>query len=119
MVGTGQPATLLAYGLRGNLFRSTDFGDTWSPVELKATRGPLEFGLANATVLADGSVVLVGNGGSVMRSIDGGQTFDVYNRPDRISLSGVTANAQGNLILVGQGGVRVSSPTGAGSTQQQ
>ncbi|SQF97657.1 BNR/Asp-box repeat-containing protein [Paucimonas lemoignei] len=117
-VGTGQPGTLLVYGLRGNLFRSTDFGDSWTPIELKAARGPLEFGLSNATVLEDGSVVLVGNGGSVMRSTDDGQTFEVFNRPDRISLSGVTANAQGNLILVGQGGVRLTSPTGAESTQQ-
>ncbi|EPN01042.1 BNR/Asp-box repeat-containing protein, partial [Pseudomonas syringae pv. actinidiae ICMP 19070] len=29
-----------------------------------------------------------------------------------------TANLQGNLILVGQGGVRVTSPTGAETTQQ-
>ncbi len=63
-------------------------------------------------------MVLVGNGGSVMRSTDDGQTFEVFNRPDPISLSGVTANAQGNLILVGQGGVRLTSPTGAESTQQ-
>ena len=117
-VGTGQPGTLLVYGLRGNLFRSTDFGDTWSPIELRGARGPLEFGLSNASVLDDGSLVLVGNGGSVMRSTDDGQSFQVFNRPDRISLSGVTANAQGNLILVGQGGVRVTSPTGAESTQQ-
>ena len=117
-IGTGQPGTLLVYGLRGNLFRSTDFGDNWTPIELKGARGPLEFGLSNATVLEDGSLVLVGNGGSVMRSHDEGQTFQVYNRPDRISLSGVTADAQGNLILVGQGGVRVTSPTGAESTQQ-
>jgi len=117
-IGTGQPGTLLVYGLRGNLYRSTDFGDTWEPIELKAARGPLEFGLANATLLEDGSLVLVGNGGSVMRSTDDGLTFQVYSRPDRISLSGVTANAQGNLILVGQGGVRVTSPTGAESTQQ-
>jgi photosystem II stability/assembly factor-like uncharacterized protein len=117
-IGTGKPGTLLVYGLRGNLFRSTDFGDSWSPIELQAARGPLEFGLSNAAVLEDGSLVLVGNGGSVMRSTDDGQTFQVYNRPDRISLSGVTADAQGNLILVGQGGVRVTSPTGAESTQQ-
>lgn len=117
-IGTGQPATLLVYGLRGNLYRSTDFGDSWEPIELQATRGPLEFGLSNAARLDDGSLVLVGNGGSVMRSADDGLTFKVYNRPDRISLSGVTADAQGNLILVGQGGVRVSSPTGAESTQQ-
>jgi photosystem II stability/assembly factor-like uncharacterized protein len=117
-IGTGQPSTLLVYGLRGNLLRSSDFGDTWQPIELKAARGPLEFGLSSAALLADGSLVLVGNGGSVMRSTDDGLTFKVYNRPDRISLSGVTADAKGNLILVGQGGVRVTSPTGAESTQQ-
>ncbi len=118
VIGTASPSTLLAYGLRGNLFRSADFGDTWQPIELKGARGPLEFGLASASLLADGSVVLVGNGGSVMRSSDDGETFQVFNRPDRISLSGVTSNLQGNLILVGQGGVRVTSPTGAETTQQ-
>jgi photosystem II stability/assembly factor-like uncharacterized protein len=113
VIGTARPSTLLAYGLRGNLFRSTDFGDTWTQVELAAARGPLEFGLANASLLSDGSLVLVGNGGSVVRSRDDGQSFEVFNRPDRISLAGVTANDQGNLVLVGQGGVRLSSPTGA------
>ena len=113
VIGTAQPATLLAYGLRGNLFRSTDFGSTWEPVELKAARGALEFGLAGATLLDDGSIVIVGNGGSVVRSSDDGQSFSVFNRPDRISVSGVTAAGNGNLILVGQGGVRVSMPTGA------
>lgn len=119
VIGTAQPATLLAYGLRGNLFRSSDFGDSWSQVELNATRGPLEFGLANASLLADGSLVLVGNGGSVLRSTDDGRTFRIFNRPDRVSLSGVTANDQGNLILVGQGGVRLTSATGAELNQQQ
>ncbi|RXT72083.1 hypothetical protein B1F67_19130, partial [Pseudomonas syringae] len=118
VIGTAQPSTLLAYGLRGNLFRSSDFGDSWQPVELKGARGPIEFGLASATLLADGSLVLVGNGGSVMRSTDDGETFAVFNRPDRISLAGVTGNSQGNLILVGQGGVRLTSPTGADTTQQ-
>ncbi|RMQ44908.1 BNR/Asp-box repeat-containing protein [Pseudomonas cichorii] len=118
VTGTAQSSTLLAYGLRGNLFRSSDFGDNWETIPLEAARGPLEFGLANATLLADGSLVLVGNGGSVMRSSDDGQTFQIFNRPDRISLAGVTTNDRGNLILVGQGGVRVTSPTGAETTQQ-
>jgi len=113
VIGTGQPATLLAYGLRGNLFRSADFGNTWEAVELNAARGALEFGLSGATVLDDGSLVIVGNGGSVVQSHDHGQTFSVFNRPDRISLSAVTAAGNGNLILAGQGGVRASSPTGA------
>ncbi|WP_177413664.1 YCF48-related protein [Pseudomonas sp. Larv2_ips] len=113
VISTAQPHTLLAYGLRGNLYRSTDFGSTWEQVELNAARGALEFGLSGATLLDDGSLVVVGNGGSVVVSHDDGQTFSVFNRPDRISLSAVTATGNGNLILVGQGGVRVASAAGA------
>jgi photosystem II stability/assembly factor-like uncharacterized protein len=113
VIGTAQPNTLLAYGLRGNLYRSTDFGSTWEQVELQAARGSLEFGLSGATLLDDGSIVIVGNGGSVISSSDNGETFTVFNRPDRISVSAVTAAGNGNLILAGQGGVRATSPTGA------
>ncbi|MFC6340010.1 hypothetical protein GIR22_07565 [Pseudomonas sp. CCM 7891] len=118
VIGTAQPRTLLVYGLRGNLFRSTDFGNTWAPVALNAVRGALEFGLSGATLLDDGSLVVVGHGGSVVVSHDDGQTFSVFNRPDRISLSAVTAAGNGNLILVGQGGVRVATPTGAKPVKQ-
>ncbi|MFJ2486371.1 WD40/YVTN/BNR-like repeat-containing protein [Pseudomonas sp. NPDC087639] len=113
VIGTAQPQTLLAYGLRGNLYRSTDFGSTWEQVELKAARGSLEFGLSGATLLEDGSIVIVGNGGSVISSSDNGETFSVFNRPDRISLSSVTAAGDGNLILTGQGGVHTTQPNGA------
>lgn len=112
-IGTAQPNTVLAYGLRGNLFRSADFGTTWEPVELNATRGALEFGLSGATLQDDGSLVIVGNGGSVVVSHDDGQTFSVFNRPDRISLSSVTSAGNGDLILVGQGGVRSATSAGA------
>ncbi|MDD1968911.1 YCF48-related protein [Pseudomonas putida] len=117
-VGTAQSNTLLAYGLRGNLFRSNDFGSTWEPIALQGERGPLEFSIANASVLPDNSIVLVGNGGSVMRSTDDGETFTVSNRSDRLSLSGVAEDNKGNLILVGQGGVHLTSPTGADVAQQ-
>jgi photosystem II stability/assembly factor-like uncharacterized protein len=113
VIGTAQPQTLLAYGLRGNLYRSTDFGSTWEQVELKAARGALEFGLSGATLLEDGSIVIVGNGGSVISSSDNGETFSVFNRPDRISLSSVTAAGDGNLILSGQGGLHTTQPNGA------
>ena len=117
-VGTAEANTLLVYGLRGNLFRSTDFGTTWGPVPLQGERGPLEFSIANASLTPDNAIVLVGNGGSVMRSTDDGKSFTVANRPDRLSLSGVAEDDKGNLVLVGQGGVRVTSPTGADRAQQ-
>lgn len=113
VISTAQAQTLLAYGLRGNLYRSADFGSTWEQVELNAARGALEFGLSGATLLEDGAIVVVGNGGSVVVSHDDGQTFSVFNRPDRISLSAVTSAGNGNLILAGQGGVRVATLAGA------
>jgi photosystem II stability/assembly factor-like uncharacterized protein len=111
-IGTSSANTVLAYGLRGNLYRSTDFGNTWQQVKLLSDSGPLEFGLANASLLKDGTVVIVGHGGSVLTSKDSGRTFSVVNRADRASLSGVTDDAAGNLILVGQGGVHVADSTG-------
>ncbi|SFP81853.1 WD40/YVTN/BNR-like repeat-containing protein [Pseudomonas borbori] len=119
-LGTSEPGSLLAYGLRGHLFRSADFGDSWQQIELNTpNNGPLEFGLADGNLLADGSVVVVGHGGTVLKSSDGGRVFSLLNRVDRLSLAGVTALDNGNLILVGQGGVHVASPTGAGLGQQQ
>ncbi len=118
-LGTREPGTLLAYGLRGHLFRSADFGDSWQRIELNTPRnGPLEFGLADGNLLADGSIVVVGHGGSVLKSSDGGRSFSLFNRADRISLAGVTALDNGNLILVGQGGAHAASPTGADLGQQ-
>ena len=117
VIGTDQPRTLLAYGLRANLYRSTDFGDTWEKISLQTARAPLEFGLANATLLDDGSLVLVGNGGTVLRSSDDGATFKVFNRADRLALAGASGLSDGNLILVGQGGAHFASATGAERTQ--
>ncbi|WP_225422537.1 WD40/YVTN/BNR-like repeat-containing protein [Pseudomonas huaxiensis] len=116
-IGTAQPQTLLAYGLRGNLYRSSDFGDTWQQISLKATRGTLEFGLSSATLLDDGSLVLVGNGGTVLRSSDDGVTFSVFNRADRLALAGASGLPDGNLILVGQGGAHFAAATGAERAQ--
>lgn len=117
VIGTAQGQTLLAYGLRANLYRSTDFGDSWQQIKLNAERGPLEFGLSNATLLDDGSLVLVGNGGTVLRSSDDGATFSVFNRADRLALAGASGLSDGNLILVGQGGAHFASASGAERTQ--
>ena len=116
-LGTGEAGGLLVYGLRGHMFRSADFGATWQQIELKGAAGRLEFGLSNGAVLKDGSVVVVGHGGSVLKSTDKGHNFAVINRADRLSLSAVSADAKGNLILVGQGGVHVATPTGTAPQQ--
>ena len=119
-LGTDEAGTLLVYGLRGHLFRSADFGLSWEQIRLNtANNGPLEFGLSDGNRLADGSIVVVGHGGTVLKSTDNGRSFSVTNRVDRLSLAGIAAMDNGNLILVGQGGVHLASPTGADLGQQQ
>jgi len=118
-LGTASANTLVAYGLRGNLFRSTDFGKSWQQIKLLSESGPLEFGLANGSLLKDGNLVIVGHGGSVLTSKDAGRAFTVVNRADRASLAGATDDAAGNLVLVGQGGVHLATPTGVEPGKKQ
>ncbi|UTW09969.1 hypothetical protein KDW96_20005 [Pseudomonas benzenivorans] len=119
-LGTGEADGLLVYGLRGHLFHSADFGDNWQQIVVDTpNNGALEFGLADGGLLADGSIVVVGHGGTVLKSTDNGRHFSLTNRPDRLSLAGVTALDNGNLILVGQGGVHAATPTGAELGQQK
>ena len=119
VVGGGKPGTVVAFGLRGHLFRSADFGDSWQAIALLDDGHPIESGLADGNLLPDGRIVVVGHGGTVLSSDDNGQSFKLFSRPDRRSLSGVVANPNGDLVLVGQSGVKVVSPTGADLTAQQ
>ncbi|SCX77088.1 MULTISPECIES: WD40/YVTN/BNR-like repeat-containing protein [Pseudomonas] len=110
-LGTARNDTLLIYGLRGNLYRSADFGDTWRAVSLRSAAGELVFGLNGGTLQGDGTLVLVGHGGSVLSSVDDGRSFTVFNRPDRQSLSSVADDSAGRLVLVGQGGIHATGLT--------
>ncbi|MDL2199656.1 YCF48-related protein [Halopseudomonas aestusnigri] len=104
--GTGSDNVVLVWGLRGNMFRSTDFGDTWEQVELLTpNNGPLEATLLGGGLSGDGKLVVVGAGGVVLSSTDGGNSFDVMTRPDRIALASAKALGDGELLLVGQHGV--------------
>ncbi|MBF7731467.1 hypothetical protein ISX93_15480 [Pseudomonas sp. N040] len=106
-----QSRSLLVFGLRGSLFRSTDFGDSWQQITLPGSGSePFNFGLAGASALPDGSIVLVGNGGSVAVSHDDGLSFSVVNAPDRQPISSVVAGPDGQLLTVGQGGVQLIQP---------
>lgn len=113
VVSGGEPGVVVAFGLRGHLFRSADFGDSWQAIDLLDGSDVVESGLADGNLLPDGRIVVVGHGGTVLSSEDKGQSFKLFSRPDRRSLSGVVANPDGNLVLVGQSGVRVVSPSGA------
>ncbi len=105
---TQQADTLVVYGLRGHLYRSDDFGDSWQDISLQTPQGgTLQFGLADGALLDDGRLLVVGHGGAVLVSNDNGQSFSVSLREDRFSYAGVAMRPDGRLILVGQGGVHI------------
>jgi photosystem II stability/assembly factor-like uncharacterized protein len=99
---------LLAYGLRGNLFHSTDRGGTWEPLESGTSTT-----LTTGTLLRDGTVMLAGQGGTVLLRPPGASDFHDAASPDRRVISGVAQKADGSLLLVGLGGVRAADAAGA------
>jgi len=94
---------LLVFGLRGHLYRSADFGTSWQPVI-----GKNQMTLAGGNISDDGRIVLVGAVGAVLRSSDGGLSFDEAMLPERLSLSSALWRGD-RQVLVGQGGIRVIS----------
>jgi photosystem II stability/assembly factor-like uncharacterized protein len=107
--GTGEPNVLLVWGLRGNMFRSEDFGDSWDQVRLMTPgNGPLEATLSGGSRTADGSIVVVGAGGTILVSKDRGRNFQVTTRPDRVGLASAKILDNGNLVLVGQRGAMMA-----------
>jgi photosystem II stability/assembly factor-like uncharacterized protein len=99
---------VIAYGLRGAVFRSEDGGVHWTKVNLT---------FASFTAgrrLADGSLLLVDEGGGVWRSTDAGKSFTAVPRPDGPGLSGVVEAAPGLLVISSDHGnfrVALASPS--------
>ncbi|BAI75405.1 hypothetical protein AZL_c01120 (plasmid) [Azospirillum sp. B510] len=65
---------LLAYGLKGNAYRSADRGDHWDKVEM-----PSETGIS-AITQSGGQALAVDQAGAVLESRDGGRRFALVRR---------------------------------------
>ena len=106
-LGTGNVNEVLAFGLRGNTFISTDLGRSWKAV-------PNEGGttLNDGAVSDDGRITLVGNSGAVLMSTNGGESFRPYFRDDREGVMGVVPLSGTDLLLVGEGGLEITDVRG-------
>ena len=90
---------LLAFGLRGQIYRSTDDGENWRPVVTGIERS-----VGGGAFLSDDYAVLVGAVGNLLFSDDGGMSFSAGSLERRVNLSAV-AGAAGTIVAVGQGGI--------------
>ena len=97
----GNERTLLAYGLRGTVLRSTDGGRNW-----KQTPTNVPAGLTAGTFTSDGRIVLVSQAGHVLASQDDGATFQPLQLQGALPAAAVAAPAGGTLIVGGPRGTR-------------
>jgi photosystem II stability/assembly factor-like uncharacterized protein len=100
----GRPGTLVAYGLRGNAFRSHDAGKTWEKSETGITTG-----ITAGTLLPDGRFVLVSQGGQILVSADNARTFTQVPVARPAPLFGVAAVDGKGIATVGARGVRIDA----------
>lgn len=98
---TGKPGAVLVFGLRGNVFRSTDGGDSWTKVELG-----LPLSITASTVTANGQLVLVSQAGHVLVSADDGASFHPQPNPALAPVSAAQVASGGALVLAGTRGLR-------------
>jgi photosystem II stability/assembly factor-like uncharacterized protein len=88
--------SVLAYGMRGNVYRSEDDGTTWKqvPFDSKAT-------LNGGSVAKDGRIVLAGNRGLIAVSSDDGRSFSFIHAPEGTSISQALIVDDGSLVYTG------------------
>ena len=92
--------TLLVFGLRGHLYRSTDAGVNWNKIDINTTER-LTAGLG----LADG-IVISATGGRYLLSRDNGATFQSRSLEQRQGIAAISTVADDGLVLVGEFGVK-------------
>lgn len=92
--------TLIAAGLRGNVFRSTDLGQSWQEVKLDQTA-------TLNSVLTDeaGHVYLTGNAGTLLVSQDDGISFTLVPTQDSKAILNAVA-VKDQLVIVTEAGIR-------------
>ena len=103
---------LLAYGLRGNVWRSAAGSGTWEKV---ATPAPVT--LTGGTLLADGRMVLVDEAGKLLVSRDSGQSFATVSLKQTASFTDVVQTRDGSLVLSSaRGAMHVPAAAVAGTS---
>lgn len=102
--------TVVAFGLRGNAWRSADAGTSWTRVDAGQ-----DVSIAAGRTLKDGSLVLGDESGRLLRSTDDGATLAPMPVPPVAGLTGLVQAADGALILSGPRGLTRIEPANLAS----
>lgn len=102
---TGDSAHLVAFGLRGNAFRSTDLGEHWEALPL-----PTQSSINAGAITADGRLALATQTGQLLLGAVNQSTFTVshFNRPALLTSVVVDDDA---IVAAGSNGVQKTALT--------
>ncbi|MCY1263193.1 Ycf48-like protein [compost metagenome] len=95
-----EPGVVLAYGLRGHVFRSGDGGASWTKVETG-----LPVSITASARGADGRLYLFSQAGHVLASDDLGVSFRPLDIGALVPVAGALVRADAGLLLVGNRGL--------------
>lgn len=98
---TGHAGSLVAYGLRGTVLRSTDGGQSW-----QQTPTGLQVGLTAGIRQDDGRIVIVSQAGHILRSADDGASFKAESAERTVPAAAVAMPAKGTLVIAGPRGAQ-------------
>jgi photosystem II stability/assembly factor-like uncharacterized protein len=90
----------VAYGMRGNAFRSDAAAERWEKAKIPAPISTL--GHAH---LSEGALLLVGQGGIVLKTTDGGANFTIVRAGGRAALTDIQLMPDGSWLLASDGGL--------------
>ncbi len=99
-----QAGLVVAFGIGGKVFVTRDGGEHWAEVVVET-----EVGLVGGRLLGDGSVVIVGDAGVVLKADAEFENFHLTNTESMLPLSSVNVGDNDSLILVGLGGIELMS----------
>jgi len=100
----GRPGEVLAYGLRGNVLRSTDGGQNWEAMD-----SGLHVSITAGVIDAQGNYRLFTQGGQMLISQGSGAHLRFVQRAEPVPVTGVTQASNGALVVVGSRGTRTLS----------
>lgn len=90
--------TMLVYGLRGNVYRTTDRGTTWAPA-----KGTAPVLVIDGIRTASGEVILAGQNGEFLISENAGRDFSIWKVPV-MGASSILEMPDGSLLATGVNG---------------
>ncbi len=97
---------VLAFGLRGNVFESTDLGTTWTAVPTQT-----ELSLMGGVALPDGGAAIVGANGTILHRARAGDTLARATESSAGIIAGVLpAGDGGALLIAGENGIGRHQP---------